>query len=90
MKRLSSKLKLYSSSFLMLGVLASCGTMQTTTNNDGIYDDEVVPKQRVVTTNQKNYNEYNENYFSNELKRLDNLNGTDIICLLYTSDAADD
>jgi len=74
MNKLHSHLKLYSFSFLMLGLLVSCGTMQTTTNNDGIYDDEIAPQRRTVSSN----NGYQENYFNNELKRLDNLNGTDI------------
>ena len=82
MKPLYSKtnFSIYTMALLAIATLTSCGTMQTVNNNDGIYDDtQETPQPKVVIANQKEYKEYEENYFTNELKRLDQINGTDII-----------
>ena len=77
-----TKLPYYILSLFMVVTFASCGTMQTvTSNDDGIYaDDEPQeqPKRRIVVANEKEYNEYQENYFTKEVERLGLINGTDI------------
>ena len=77
----TKKLPLYVLSFLAASLIVSCGTVQTTANNnDGIYNDNTeTPQRKVVNTNNANYDEYNDNYFTQELRRLDYINGTDII-----------
>ncbi|MCH3885847.1 hypothetical protein [Tenacibaculum aquimarinum] len=78
----NTKLPLYMLSFLMLTTLISCGTAQTVTNSeDGIYADSnsETEGRRVILADQKEYREYNDNYFTKELQRLDELNGSDII-----------
>jgi len=71
---------LYVLSFIVASIFTSCGTMQTTTNNDGIYNDNTeTPQRKVAVVNNAQYENYNENYFTKELKRLDYINGTDVI-----------
>jgi len=76
-----NKISLYVLSFFVVTIFISCGTMQTTSNNnDGIYDDNIEkPQRNVVITNENDYRKYEDNYFTTELKRLDYMNGTDVI-----------
>ena len=56
-------------------LLSSCGTYQSAYNNDGVYDSDTSTQtgQKVIVLDQKGYNNYNENYFTNELERLEDL-----------------
>jgi hypothetical protein len=56
--------------------LVSCGTYQSAYNNDGIYNSDVNLQREntVVIADEKEYENYNNSYFTNELERLDNLN----------------
>lgn len=76
-----TKLPLYVLSLLMATTLVSCGTTQTVSgSNDGIYEDNAEePRRRIIQTTDRDYDEYENNYFTKELQRLDELNGTDII-----------
>ncbi|WP_272151181.1 hypothetical protein [Tenacibaculum aiptasiae] len=76
-----TKLPLYIISLLMITTIVSCGTVQTVADSDdGIYadDQEIEQERRVVVVDREEYKDYNENYFTKEIERLDALNGTDI------------
>ncbi len=75
-----TKLPFYILSFLMAATFISCGSAQTVTgSDDGIYADEIEqPQRRVIVTDDRAYDEYQENYFTKEVERLGALNGTDI------------
>ena len=67
--------------FILLSIanlfLISCGTYQSVyNNNDGIYnsDTELQTKNKVIVVDASEYENYDNNYFTNELERLDNLN----------------
>lgn len=76
-----TRLPFYFLSFLMVIFLISCGTAQNVTSNeDGIYSNETEePRRKVVIANEREYEEYNDNYFTKEIERIDKLNGTDIL-----------
>lgn len=77
-----TKLPLYFLSLLVVTTLVSCSTTQSVAgSDDGIYADESEsPKRRIIVQDtNKDYKDYNENYFSKELERLEVLNGTDIL-----------
>lgn len=78
---LKTKLPFFILSLTMITTLVSCGTAQTvTSNDDGIYSNETEqPQRRVVEVDSREYKKYNENYFTKEVQRLDEINGTDII-----------
>ena len=88
-----TKLALYFLSLIVVTTLVSCGAAQTVSgNDDGIYaEDEERPQRRIVQTNDREYDDYNENYFKKEVERLDDLNGTDILTDIenYSSDDYD-
>ncbi|AUC14073.1 hypothetical protein BTO06_02365 [Tenacibaculum sp. SZ-18] len=78
----NTKHSLYFLSLLVVTTLVSCSTTQTLVgSDDGIYADESeTPKTRIIVQDtNKDYKNYNENYFSKELERLEVLNGTDIL-----------
>jgi hypothetical protein len=56
-------------------VLVSCGTYQSV-YNDGIYNSDTNSQRekKVIIAGEKEYENYNNTYFTNELERLDNLN----------------
>ena len=56
-------------------VLASCGTYQSA-YNDGIYNSDTNSQRekKVIIAGEREYKNYNNTYFTNELERLDNLN----------------
>ena len=92
----NTKLPFYILSLFMITTIVSCGTMQTVaSSDDGIYDDDndkqEQPQRKVVYANEREAKEYNENYFTKEVERLDALNGTDIFTDIenYKSDDAD-
>ncbi|MFY7672095.1 hypothetical protein ACOSP6_13505 [Tenacibaculum sp. MEBiC06402] len=77
-----TKLPLYLLSLLVVTTLFSCATTQSVAgSDDGIYADDNETQQRkvVVQDTNRDYKNYNENYFTKELERLDGLNGTDIL-----------
>ena len=82
MKLPYSKITYYILSLFMVITFVSCGTMQTfSDSNDGIYDDlEQTEKsqRKIIVVNEQEYNDYEENYFTKEIERLDLLNGTNI------------
>ncbi len=56
-------------------LLISCGTYQSAYNNDGIYEgySNTDTEKNVIVVGEKAYNNYNKNYFTNELERLEDL-----------------
>ena len=78
----SSKLLLYT---FLATLLASCGTYQSA-SNDGIYASKE-KETKVIVAGSKEHKEYEENYFTSEVARLDRVNGTDILTDIdsYTS-----
>ena len=74
-------------------LLFSCGTYQSVANDDGIYDDErpVKEERKVIIANQKEYKQYNDNYFTKELERLESLDTNDVFTDVdaYRSDSLD-
>ncbi len=72
---------LYFISLLVITSIVSCGTTQRASgNDDGIYADDLeMPQRKIIAIDKKEYDGYDENYFTKELERLDNLNNIDII-----------
>jgi hypothetical protein len=66
--------------FICSFTFVSCGTYQSIYNDDGIYADETATseKKKVVVVNQKDYKQYNDNYFTEELNRLESIDNKDI------------
>ena len=69
--------------FLLIAnlVLVSCGTYQNTSYNDGIYDDDevtVTKNKKVLIVDEKEYDEYEENYFLKKLDSLNNIGNNDV------------
>ncbi|WP_435264151.1 hypothetical protein [Tenacibaculum sp. nBUS_03] len=81
-------------SLFLITSLISCGTMQTVSSSDGIYDDEVEsvqtqkPQPRVVVADNT---DNRENYFRKEVERLENFNNSDVFTDIdnYKSDTSD-
>ncbi|MFV0249046.1 MAG: hypothetical protein ACK5H1_08845 [Tenacibaculum sp.] len=86
--------------FVLSIFFISCGTIQTVSNNnaDGIYNDEyeaiaqTTPQRRIIVTDDENYDDYEENYFTKELERLESLNSSDVFTDIegYQSFTAED
>lgn len=60
--------------------LVSCGTYQSVYNDDGIYGD-TTPKneeKKIIVVNEKEYQDYEENYFSKKLVDLQNIDNNEI------------
>lgn len=83
MKPLYTKTFLYFLSLLIVTTFVSCGTVQNVASDDGIYADDTEetsvieqPTRKVIVADTKR-NE--NNYFTKELERLEDLKGTDII-----------
>lgn len=60
--------------------LVSCGTYQSVYNDDGIYG-ETTPKnveKKIIVANEKEYQDYEENYFSKKLVDLQNIGNNEI------------
>jgi hypothetical protein len=66
--------------FICSFLFVSCGTYQSIYNDDGIYADETATSEnkKVVVVNQKDYKQYNDNYFTEELNRLESIDNKDI------------
>lgn len=62
---------------LLASVLVSCGTYKSA-YDDGIYASNE-QKPEVIVAGSKEHKEYEENYFTSEVDRLDRINGTDIL-----------
>ena len=75
--------------FLLFILLSSCTVYQNVPDNDGIYTKEI-KRTRVIVENSKEYDEYENNYFTKELERLDGINGTDILTDIETYSSVDD
>ena len=56
---------------------SSCTIYQNVPDEDGIYSYEK-KERRVIVANSNEHKEYESNYFTKELERIDNINGTDI------------
>lgn len=61
-------------------LLVSCGTYQNVSSEDGIYDDEILvkDKKQVVVVNEKEYKKYEENYFTKKLEALKSIDDNEI------------
>ena len=71
----------FSTYFLSLIVLvfaSSCTIYQNVPDNDGIYSSEK-KERRVIEVNSQEHKDYENDYFSKEIERLNNINGTDIL-----------
>ncbi|MFD2566538.1 hypothetical protein [Pseudotenacibaculum haliotis] len=80
MERYYSKRKIstYLLSLFVIVLASSCTVYQNVPNDDGIYSSEK-KEPRVIVENSDEHREYEDNYFSKELERLDQINGTDIL-----------
>ena len=67
----------YLLSLIVLVFTSSCTIYQNVPDNDGIYSSEK-KERRVIEVNSQKHRDYENNYFSKEIERLDNINGTDI------------
>jgi len=67
----------YLYSLLILVFASSCTIYQNVPDEDGIYSSEK-KERRVIVANSDEHREYENNYFTKELERIDNANGTDI------------
>mgnify|MGYP006081675141 CR=1 FL=1 len=65
---------------------SSCTIYQNVPDDDGIYSSE----RRVIVTNSQEYIDYENNYFTKELERIDNINGTDILTDVETYSSVND
>tara|TARA_B110000240_G_scaffold162952_1_gene182698 strand:- start:509 stop:892 length:384 start_codon:yes stop_codon:yes gene_type:complete len=56
-------------------LLVSCGTYQSAYINDGIYGSDTSEQleENVIIVDENGYKKYNNNYFTNELERLEDL-----------------
>jgi hypothetical protein len=74
--KVNQLLLVFISSFLFV----SCGTYQSVYNDDGIYGDETATpeKKKVVVVNEREYRKYNDNYFTQELNRLESIDNSDV------------
>jgi len=74
--------KIYNFLILLIAsiLLVSCGSYQNVSNNDGIYDDTTFTKKErpVVVLEKKEYQEYEDNYFTKELDRLNTIDDNEI------------
>lgn len=68
----------YLLSLFVIVLASSCTIYQNVPNDDGIYSSEK-REPRVIVENSDEHREYEDNYFSKELERLDQINGTDIL-----------
>ena len=75
--------------FLLFILLSSCTVYQNVPDTDGIYSSEK-NRTRVIVDNSKEYQEYENNYFSKELERIDRINGTDIFTDIETYSSIED
>ena len=83
----SISISLYS--LFMIVFATSCTIYQNVPNNDGIYSSET-NRQNVIVANSEEYREYENNYFTKELERIDNINGTDILTDIETYSSVND
>lgn len=76
--------------------LVSCGTYQSAYNDDGIYSDESPQKEekKIIVLNEKQYDDYEQNYFTKKLESLQNIEGddifTDVDSYYYEDEFSDD
>jgi len=61
-------------------LLVSCGTYQSAYNNDGIYADVSTKKeeQKIVVINEREFNDYEENYFTKKLEVLESIDDNEV------------
>jgi hypothetical protein len=71
--------------------LVSCGTYQSAYNEDGIYDSNTgfQNNNKIVIADTEAYNAYDNNYFTNELERLDDLSTETVFTDVDTYASAD-
>lgn len=68
---------------------SSCTIYQNVPGNDGIYSSET-NRQNVIVANSEEYRDYQNNYFTKELERIDYVNGTDILTDIETYSSVND
>ncbi|WP_438972811.1 hypothetical protein [Polaribacter sp.] len=71
--------------------LVSCGTYQSVYYNDGIYGDSSArtTEKKISVVNEKEYDSYEENYFSKTLDKLENIENNEIFTDVDNYDAND-
>jgi hypothetical protein len=73
-------------------LLVSCGTYQSVYNDDGIYGDEnaISEEKKVIVVDEKQYNDYEENYFTKKLEALESIDANEFFTDVdsYNSDNA--
>ena len=77
--------------FYFIGIVfaSSCTIYQYVPDNDGIYSSET-NRNKVIVANSKEHTEYENNYFTQELERIDRINGTDIFTDIETYNSVND
>ena len=57
---------------------SSCTIYQNVPGNDGIYSSDTT-ERNIIVANSDEHRDFEQNYFTKELERIDNINGTDIL-----------
>jgi hypothetical protein len=91
---LSKKFSTYLLPLFALVLGTSCTVYQNVPDDDGIYTTErrerVEREPRVIVENSDEHREYENNYFTKELERIDQINGTDILTDIDTYSSIND
>ncbi len=73
-----TRLSAYLLSLSVFVFASSCTIYQNVPDDDGIYSSEK-KEPRVIVENSDEHRDYENNYFTKELERIDDINGTDIL-----------
>ncbi|MEQ6125184.1 hypothetical protein AAON49_13330 [Pseudotenacibaculum sp. MALMAid0570] len=73
------RISTYLLSLFVLVLGSSCTIYQNVPDDDGIYSTSEKKEPRVIVENSDEHKDYEKNYFSKELEKIDQINGTDII-----------
>ncbi|MGB6267631.1 MAG: hypothetical protein WBF67_01360, partial [Olleya sp.] len=73
-------------------LLVSCGTYKSVYNDDGIYGDKSNENEekKVIVVSDKEYRDYDNNYFTKELERLNTLENNEIFTDVETYNSDDE
>lgn len=75
--------------FIAIVFASSCTIYKDVHDDDGIYSSET-DGYRVITANSKEHRDYENNYFTQELERIDRIYGTDIVTDIETYNSIND
>ena len=68
---------------------SSCTIYQNVPGNDGIYSSNTT-ERNIIVANSDEHRDFEQNYFTKELERIDNINGTDILTDIETYSSVND